>query len=521
MTRQTLIARITEAEQPTTLLQDLGALELKSCPQCGAELEPGSRFCAGCGSALATSSDQPRGRAHSPPGVTAEGHEVSNSSQRLQLRSTSRRGALDLWGATRGRAFTVFALLLTAGFVWLEARYNIDLLNTLSDPSSTSEAADELSQRGKLLASFGITWAVARALVTKLRPAAVGLTLFVACATALYFGLDYGYARVIAGLSPEVKIEGFNLFSYRRDLLTGRLSDPDIPLPKDHPVEGKILMGSFPIVLLDDRFMLPARDIVERKASDAAKRVLAKAMENWPAYFREMHELDAGYREFINGSRKAIQYRAFGGIDRFRSQSGGLEPNAGLTRSQFVEMLRDSQHPKGLALRSAEAREVGKRPDGSTVYARDIPYFMDRTGYLRWFESQAEQAKAAALPTAATVEQFRGIQDINSAVFLPPMAIITSLTSAVTNLIALGLMLFSIGLSALPQQGAVKVGRFLGRFAGPLTVVIFAFVLALMPSHVFTPGTPMHELESTMHAKIGFAGVVWSKLSNVQAIVLR
>lgn len=457
----------------------------------------------------------------SPPNVIAGSRDESIDSPELHPSSSSKPSALDLWGATRGRAFTVFALLLTAGFVWLEARYNIDLLNTLSDPNSTSDAAEELSQRGKLLASFGITWAVARALVTKLRPAVLGLALFLACATALYFGLDYGYARVIAGLKPEVKIEGFNLFSYRRDLLTGRLSDPDIPLPREHPVEGKILMGSFPIVLLDDRFMLPARDIVERKASDAAKRVLAKAAENWPSYFERMHELDAGYREFINGSRKAIQYRAFGGIDRFRSQSGGLEPNAHLTRSQFVEMLRSSEHPKGRALRKAEEREVGKRPDGSTVYARDIPYFMDRTGYLRWFESQAEQVKAAALPTAATVEQFRGIQDINSAVFLPPMAVITSLTSAVTNLIALGLMLLSIGLSALPQQEAAKLGRFLGRFAGPLTVVIFACVLAMMPSHVFTPGTPMHELESTMHARIGFAGVVWSKLSNVQAIVLR
>lgn len=431
------------------------------------------------------------------------------------------RATWNLWGITTGRPFIWASLLITVLFVWFEALYNVDLLTALSDPEASREAVDSLAQQGKLLASLGISWAIARTLISRVKPAILGIALFLLCATLLYFGLDLTYNRVIANLPPEVKLEGFNLFSYRRDLLTGRLYDPDIPMPKTHPVEGKILMGAFPIVLLDERFMFPARDVVQRKADDKSRAVLAKAAESWPQYVRQMNELDAGYRKYIESSRKAYQYRAFGGIERFRRESNGVEPNPNLSRIAFAQMLRNSNHPEGRKLREAESREIGKRPDGSIVHAGDVPYFMDRQGYMAWFNVQAQEAKAAALPTIETVDRFRGIQDINSAVFLPPMAMVTSLTSAVANLIGASLMLMSLALGATHLRGFMAAGRYIARFATPLMLVLFAGVLTAMPSHVFTPGTPVYELETRMHSEIGAFGLLWSKLSNVQALILR
>lgn len=424
-----------------------------------------------------------------------------------------------LWGLTRDSRFWAVSLAITALFVFFEARYNLDLLNTLSNPYATRDSVDALSHRGKLLGSLGISWVFARTLITRVRPPVIGLCAFLGCAALVYAGLDQTYTRVIANLDPEVKVEGFNLFSYRRDLLTDRLFDPDIPLPKEHPVEGRILMGSFPIVLLDDRFMLPAQDIVARKAADKGNQILAAAQQQWPAYLRQMVQINRFYQEFINGSRTALMYRAFGGIQKFQQRTGGLKPNPNLTRWQFLDVLRTSSLPQAEQLRQAEAREIGRRPDGTIVHAGDVPYFMDHRSYIAWFEAQANEAKAQALPTADTVESFKDIRDINAAVFLPPMAIITSLTSAVTNGVTLVIMLIALALGLL--RATRPIGIRLRKFSTPLMMAFVAIIVTAMPSHVFSKGTPLYDLETLMHTRVGFAGHLWSRLSGIQALLLK
>lgn len=647
--------------------------------------------------------------------------------------NASRAELLDAFGFARKPAFVWFVLAITALMVLLEAKYNIDLLNALSNPNAESAVASDLSQRGKLLAAFGITWAVARGLLTSIRPFAAGLAAFLTLSFAAYHGLDYTYSKVLAGLDPEVKVMGFNLFSYRRDLLKGTLEDPDIPLPQREPVIGKIFMGAFPMVILDDRFMLPAQDIVERKANDKQAEVLALAKDKWLTYSNSMRKLnqayadfvtaakaangqagldkewndysaqmdklakahesfisasrkakgetdlsqewasyqqnmraiDDAYQQYIEGSRKALRYGNMG-INRFREQSQGLDPNPNLSRAQFLAMLKRSNHPKAQAIRQAENREIGRNPDGSIIYAREIPYFLSRgefgnwvqnrarqslksaglepdttmdraqfierlrqsgtpagndlkereqreigldekgksvrvkdmpyfmgrtdfdiwstnlarntlkakglepdpdmpkerflsllrqsksaegerlreaerqeiakrpdgtpvlTGevpyflnyeqYMRWVGEEAQRTREMAMPTKDNVEQFARIQEVNSAIFLPPMAIISSLTSALTNGISLVLMLTGLALTTIPVGAAP--GRLIQRLAMPLMLAIFASLLYVMPSHVFPDESPIHELETQFHERVGVAGVVWSKLSNIQKHIL-
>jgi len=129
----------------------------------------------------------------------------------------------DLWGLTRSRWIQYLALLITAAFVVLEGRYNFDLLNTLVDPQASRDTVQTLSDRGKFLSALGISWACGRVLLEKIRPAVIGVALFSALATGAYHGLDHVYTTVIRELPAEVKMKGYSLFSYRRDLLTGRL----------------------------------------------------------------------------------------------------------------------------------------------------------------------------------------------------------------------------------------------------------------------------------------------------------
>ncbi len=606
------------------------------------------------------------------------------------------------------------------------------MLGALSDPNVESSVANDLSQRGKLLAAFGVTWALAKGLLTKIKPFMLGLLIFLTLSFCAYFGLDYTYTKVIAALDPEVKVMGFNLFSYRRDLLTGKLIDPDIPLPKNEPVFGKIFMGAFPMVMLDDRFMLPAQDIIERKANDKRREVLLLAEKKWldyiggmrklstaydkfisgsekatgsasvekdwseynnnmkslagahqrlieasklalglssvekewSGYNANMNNLSAAYTKYIDGSNKALRY-GNRGLQKFREQSGGLEPNPNLSKPQFVAMLKASSHPKGAELRQAESRpigkradgkviyarelpyflshaefgrwistqakeglrssgfdpdpnlsrsqfleklrhtkgqgeellkaeareigkrtngdpvfvrdmpyfmshddfvrwtselaketmlasgfepnakltrdqfvvmlraskskegekfraaedaEIGKRPDGTVIYSRDVPYFMSHDDYIKWVGEQADAAKSMVMPTVETVENFSRIQEVNSAIFLPPMAIISSLTSALTNGISLALI--ALGMLFTLIKSTRGLGVFLKRYTMPMMVFIFASLLYLMPSHVFLKTMPIYDLETLFHEHVGWPAIVWSKLSNLQKFIL-
>jgi hypothetical protein len=533
---------------------------------------------------------------------------------------------LDVWGLARSKAFTVVVLVITAILVLMEAKYNIDLLSTISDPTANREVVGGLSQRGKLLAAFGITWAVARALLTVIRPFVFGLSVFLGLAFGVYHGIDTLYTHVIASLKPEVKVQGFALFSYRHDLLTEKLIDPDLPLPKNEPVIGKIFMGAFPMVLLDERYMLPVQDVLEVRADFKSKEVLAKAENEWPRYDAAMFELRRKYDEFIAESRKATDptasegewrkyaakmadirsnyeryidgsRRAAGhgarGTRAFRERSGGLSPNPNLSLQGFVNMIRTANHPEGEKMRREEGRQLGQRANGTPVYVRDmpyflghaeflrwvgdlrrdsfaargikpnpkltrdeflnmlrasdtkdgakvreldatilgrrsdgsdvtlreIPYFLDHAAYLHWFTSQAEAVKNSVLPTAETVETFKDIQDVNSAVFLPPMAIITSLTSATTN--ALSLVVVLVGLALTRTSVTRSAGVVVLKFSSAIMMILFSVVLYLMPSHVFPPDTPLYDLETSLHDTVGFPGEVWSRLSNLQKLILR
>ena len=429
------------------------------------------------------------------------------------------RGAIDLWGATRTHGLMYVALAITATFVALEVGYNLDLLNTIIDPTSTREQVQSLSERGKLLTSLGLAWVIGRVLLEKVRPALLGFVMLSLVAGGTYTGLDHLYTAVIRDLPASVKLQGLRLFTYRQDLLAGRLSDPDITLPKDDAVLGRVLMGAFPIVLLDQRFMLPASDLIERKANDSVRFALKDAEASWVDYDRKMAELRKGHQDFIDGSRQAFELRQMGGIEQFREKSGGLEPAPNITIAEFVEMLRRSQHPQGKALREAEAKQVGRRQDGSAILAGELPRFMNHQQYLDWFSSEAKAARDQMMPTERNINDLKGIDDISAAVFLPPMAMIASLASALTNALTLVLISASLLMSRMPQAAVGRWGRQLHRFATPLMLAIFVAILLAAPRYVF-PGGPLRGLEDKMHRELGLPGVVWSRLSNVQAAVL-
>jgi len=425
--------------------------------------------------------------------------------------------ALDLWGITRTAKFVWILIVVSIIFVVIEAQYNIDLLNSISDPNTDRSAIADLSERGKLLASLGITWALGKSLL-KFKPALLGLLLFFISSFAVFQGLDALYAKVIHDLEPETKVQGFNLFAYRQDILTGSLSDPDIPTPKEQPVISKILMGSFPIIMLDDRYMLPAQDILQRKASDKKRQAIGKAEKQWPSYQKQNNELNSSYNTYIAKSKEAIKFKSWGGVEKFKKKSGGMSPNPRATRGEFIVTLKNSNHPHAKKTIDHESRVIAENVNGEPVYGRDLPYFLNHGEYIKWFENLIKANETDIFPTIENVENFEGIHDINSAVFLPPMAIITSLLSAVMNFISVIVTL--TGLSLCEIRSTKPIGDFISKFSSVFISIIMIALISVMPSHVFIKNTPLYDLENKMHSKVGFAGKLWSRLSNLQKKIL-
>jgi hypothetical protein len=650
-----------------------------------------------------------------------------------KTRGADGRGGTGRFDSLKLRFMTPVMLLVMALLVFCEYRYNLDLLNSISDPETRPEVAEALSQRGKLLAAFGITWALFRNLAFGFRNVFAGFLFLASLTFGAYVALDTLYEKVIDRLPPNIKVMGYNLLLYRHDLLTGDLEDPDIPNVKEEPVDGKIFMGAFPMVLLDERFMVPAQAYVIRRADLKVEESLHLAEEKWPQYEKSMGEIQAGYekyiawskkaagdemseewgvyalqmqkldeaferyrkaldmatrkadfsgewnaynaqmnglrarhKEFVDGSHKVAQYA--GGKheaeakNRFRAASGGLEPNARvslaefpsllkrsshghkihsgekrviaygpdgspilageipyfldrprfeawvagraaqalrsvdlpsnrvMTREQFLnwvkesptssgehlkkhearnygppeypvfgrdipyfmdrdeftrwtghktreallsydmppdpelgregflELLRKAKSKEGEQLRAAENRLLAALPDGTRLRVGDVPYFMDREAYLQWARDEVDRLKINLVPTEENIGEFTTINQSNAAVFVPPMAIVSSLTSALVNAISLLILLLSSALSALPATR--KAGVFLGKSAVPLMLACFCALIFAMPSHVFRQGTEAWNLESRFHAEIGFAAQLWSRLSNVQKFFL-
>jgi hypothetical protein len=191
-----------------------------------------------------------------------------------------------------------------------------------------------------------------------------------------------------------------------------------------------------------------------------------------------------------------------------------MPPDASLSRDEFMNLLRKARSKEGESLREAERHLLVALPDGTKLKVGDVPYFMDHENYRQWAKDEVNRLRAKLVPTEENVHEFATINQINAAVFVPPMAIVSSLSSALVNAISFLILLSAAVFTLIPATR--KVGTHVGKFAVPLTLAAFAALVLAMPSHVFRPDTEAWNLENQFHQQIGVAAQLWSRLSNVQ-----
>ena len=422
------------------------------------------------------------------------------------------------------RLIAALSIAFTCLYLYFETRYNRALLDLFSIPDPTKSVIDNLSREGKFLAAIGLCWALLRPAISKLQGRIRQVAAFIACVVLVYVGLVIFYDRVIAGLDAQTKVDGFHLAAYRKELLQGFIIDPDIPLPKTSAVQSAIVMTSFPLVMFDDRYMVPARTVLELKAGDISRYYLKKVDAAWPKYALQMRELRSGHEQYIDGSKKVEQISPIfkqRARQKFDTQSGGMTPNSHASMDYFLTQLRVSRSESARKLVQGEEEVVFIENEGTprahSVKGKDIPKFLSRDQFINHFKKKIDDARNEIVPTAATVEKAKGINDINAAVFVPPMAMVTSLISILTNLTGVIWIVLIGAIASVPKAGS-WTNRL--KMLTPVAVVgVVCTIYLMVPSKAFPPDTPMADLENKMQASIGWPGVFWSKSAIIQSTI--
>lgn len=414
-------------------------------------------------------------------------------------------------------------LVITVAYLAFEIRYNRSLLELFSQADLNQKAVDELSVQGKILASLGLVWALLRGAIARVRNRIAQVAVFAAVSGAVYVGLTAVYDSVIRNLSATTKVDGFHLAAFRQAVVQGSIVDPDVPLPAKYGVIGSVFMVSIPLILFDDRYLVPARSILELRAKTIEDYYSKKVSVGWIKYDGQMQLLRANYQQYLEGSRRVDAAPAiFRGRAReqFNRESGGMNPNSRATIGDFLVQLSRSSTPAARSYRNAQQEiifiEHEGTPHAAPVHGGDLPKFMTQAQFRNFFAEKIRAARAELLPTPDTVEKTQRINDINSSVFIPPMAMATSLIAILAN--AFNALWIVITLLLLPISKLAE-GSFQRALhvAGPFfTLSMITLTFMLMPKYVFPERTPMRQLEQKMQLRVGAAGTLWSRAAALQ-----
>lgn len=424
----------------------------------------------------------------------------------------------------RTSILSVLAVLaITVVYLWFEVRYNRGLLELFSQAEINQKAIDDLSVEGKILASLGFVWAILRTAIARISNRLAQLAVFAMACGAVYAGLSAIYDHVIRNLSPETKVDGFHLAAYRQALIEGSVIDPDVPLPAKYGAVGSVFMVSIPLILFDDRYLVPARSILELRAKTFEDYYWKKVDVGWAKYERQMRLLRANYQQYLEGSRRVEATSAIfrsRAREQFYRESGGMTPNSRASMNDFLTQLSRSSAPAATQYKQAHQEivfiEREGTPNAIPIRGDDLPKFMSREQFRQFFANKIKAARIELLPTPDTVEKTARINDINSSVFIPPMAMATSLLSILANASTALWIVITFPVLAIPRLSSGSLARFLHLLAPffMLCVIVFSFVIAR--GFVFPERTPMRQLEQNMHLGMGTAGILWSRAAALQ-----
>lgn len=424
----------------------------------------------------------------------------------------------------------IVVFLITTVYVAIELRWNGTLLSAIGDASISRSGVQDLVTEGRLLAAFGLTWALTRALVTaSAKPAAMAVNIGVFCilVAGCYAAIDQLYDRVVRAIPATESATLFQLAVHRTSATQG-IGEPAFVEAAKHP----LTLVSWPLLLSDARTKASISLSYESARERAISTPLDKVTEAFPRIVAAQQQaaqlkamaataeakFETGYAQYAAKSNAIdkslwgkVSSRVLAGyVTKFKEETCGMVPSPNPTREVFAaelthSCLLDRQQLGKWYLSGKPDPEQAMRntvvynDSGVTIKMGDI-LGMNEVQLKSYVSERALAITNDRLPTPANIKASEKNVDVIASVLLPPAALLLSLISVIANIGGL-------------------MGGLVNRYLQPLGAVL-AVVLAVtvMPATAFTDPV-FGELEAQVQAKFGFPAKAVSRLVSIEGML--
>lgn len=414
-----------------------------------------------------------------------------------------------------------------------ELLFNVGLLEIFSTKNVSIESIERIETIGKVLASFGLSFFIARFL-----PKRAAAIFFVASFPLFYMSINWSYSQAIDSLSPEVKYTGYYLGAYRALVLDGSIENSTIWSANTQPTSTqKTLMAHIPVVTAQgiDAGKVVTDWIFKGVNNEASKTVstdkLAEELAN--SYAKLNSALEPYWLKYKLGSRERTQrvnsFSIYGHkfnegptkqmIDRyadkrFMKASGGIPP--GLERDEFFqEVLKRNEKLKQFQEMTIIKKNEKLGIEELKVSA--IPPFSSKEKVSQIVNDHISKAVGSKIGNErskfANVEHFKNSKRIITAAYIPSISLILSLVSFILNSALLLATLISGAIALLVRSNLVKPIVF---------TVVSAFTFSVLAQTVAD-----HESEGqagivleALPGKFGIKGSMWAASIKLQIELL-
>lgn len=397
---------------------------------------------------------------------------LARNARRWRLFDAGREAvALPATGVTGSPGVTAALFAVTALYIGLEVAWSLELLGVIASPDSTRDTVDSMVTHGRMLAAFGLVWALLRSFVFRPKSrldGAANAALFAGLAVVVFVGIGAGFDRVIDRLTPAASMQAFELAAHRMWAQRGDL-EPARQARVQQAAHDPISSAAWALWLRDEQVAADAHAEYAQRRDGALDDAISAALRRYPelvaarnARGTELAAFEAQYKTYTETSRR-IEGLLFGraaAIEAFANATCRMLPNGSASRADFARELSKSC--------VAQWREAGEAYLKSGAGAADPVVFDSHGLEVRFSEvsnlSESELARFIRdrvqgvideqLPTVETIRSSARGRDAIAAVVLPPLSLTLSALGLIANLGALA----AIALGVRRHQGLVVMG---------------------------------------------------------------
>lgn len=373
----------------------------------------------------------------------------------------ARSGAEDasIVGAVRGFDTGVFigpAILfaITAGYIWLEIHWQLDLLHLVNSAKSTRDDIDFLVLEGRGLAAFGLVWAVLKTKFLKSSvesmSSMVSTFALVGGATILAFSLiGRLYDGVIDELPANTSLQLYKVAAHRQWSLNG-------DLPTDASSKDPVAVLLWPLKMADATQAPGIEAVFDKRAEGFKAGAEDEARKLWPQVKDKLAQtgnpgelsskFDALYEKYISGAsqvKSVVSSWETARSNYFQSLTG-IKPNAGANKEEFAKALQGAKISQMQQLGQLYLDTKGFTLDpvvhqsGDVIfYASDFSGVRNESEFTRVVINKVAGGMAAMVPTLETVKTHAESSSVVSSAIVPPISMTLSMISILVNFGAL------------------------------------------------------------------------------------